>query len=49
MFHEILLVINLQDIVDAVAKGYTWGIAALIFGTAAMMAASLIGWLIHRS
>lgn len=37
------------DIVQVVTDAYAWGLRVLLFGTAALMAASLIGWLIHRS
>lgn len=38
-----------NDVVSAVSQGYSWGIEVLIFGTAALLAASLVAWLIHRS
>lgn len=42
-------IFNPADITSVVSQAYTWGIAVLISGTAALLAASLIGWLIHRS
>lgn len=49
MFHQYIFSAVYTDIVDVVTKAYAWGISVLIFGTAALLAVSLIGWLIHRS
>ena len=49
MIHHLYLIDIYSDIINVVKDAYTWGIAVLIFGTAALLAASLIGWLIHRS
>lgn len=42
-------IFNAADIIDVVQKSYSWGITVLIFGTAALLAVSLVSWLIHRS
>lgn len=42
-------IIDLNDIVGVVQQAYTWGTTVLIFGTAALLAVSLVSWLIHRS
>jgi hypothetical protein len=36
------------DITAGVQSAYQWGSTALIVGCACLMAAALIGWLVHR-
>lgn len=39
----------ISDLVNAVETGINWAIQVAIFATAAMLAISLLAWLVHRS
>lgn len=44
-----IYLLTIQEVIGAVAQGYSWAIPLVISLTAAYLAVSLVAWLIHRS